>query len=153
MAIVAPFARFRRNNLILYIVVCLALAAWCAYDGYYNEDWIKDHTDAEGNPEFYLTFNRRAPAVLIALVVLFGGYLLVVRNGKIIAEQNELVLSAKEKIPYDSIQKIDKTHFKSKDFFVVTYKDDNGREVDRKLSGRKHDNLQAVLDELVEKIS
>jgi hypothetical protein len=134
-------------------VVCLALAAWCAYDGYYNEDWIKEHTDDEGNPEFYLTFNRRAPAVLIGLAVVFGGYLLAVGNSKIVAEQDELVLSAKERIAYDSIERIDKTHFKSKDFFVVTYKEDNGREVDRKLSGRKYDNLQAVLDELVEKIS
>jgi hypothetical protein len=56
-------------------------------------------------------------------------------------------------VPYTSIQKIDKTHFSKKGFFVITYTDKGGKEVDRKMSDRKYDNLGPVLDHLVAKIS
>jgi len=45
MAIVAPYSKFKKNNLKIYIVFLLALAAWCAYDGYINEKWIEEHTN------------------------------------------------------------------------------------------------------------
>ena len=53
----------------------------------------------------------------------------------------------------DAIQKIDKTYFDSKGYFIITHKDQNGREVNRKLSDRNYDNLGAVLDHLVAKIT
>ena len=64
---------------------------------------------------------------------------------------DELIINDKEKIAYDSIEKIDKTNFKSKGYFVITYKDQSGREVNRKLSDRTYDNLEAVLNEVVVK--
>jgi len=63
------------------------------------------------------------------------------------------VLSTKERIACDSIEKIDKTYFESKGYFVITYKDSQGGEVVRKLSNRTYDNMDAVLNELVMKIS
>ena len=72
---------------------------------------------------------------------------------QVVADENELIINGKEKIYYDSIQKIDKTHFKSKGFFVITYKSKDGGEVNRKLSYKTYDNLQAILDELVAKIT
>ena len=153
MAIEAPISKFKKTNFKIYIAVCIGLAIWCAYDGYFNDKWIKEHTDTNGNPETYLVFNRKAPPYFIGAAVLLGAYLFAIRNKKIIADENELVLSNKKRIPYDSIQKIDKTHFDSKGFLLITYKNKDGREVNRKLSDRTYDNLAAILDELVAKIS
>jgi hypothetical protein len=153
MAIEAPLSKHKRTNLKIYIVICIGLAIWCAYDGFLNEKWIKEHTDAEGNPEAYLVFNRSAPPFFVGVAVLLGIYLFAIRNRRIIADEEELILSARERISYDSIQRIDKTHFKSRGFFIVTYEDRNGRLLNRKLSDRSYDNLAAVLDRLVAKIT
>lgn len=152
MAIEAPLSKFKKNNLKIYIAFCIGLAIWCAYDGYFNEKWIEEHTDADGNPQTYLVVNRKAPPYLIGAAVLLGAYLFAIRNKKILADESELIISAKEKIPYDSIQKIDKTHFGSKGYFIITYKNKDGCEINRKINNKKYDNLSAVLDELVAKI-
>ena len=153
MATEAPISKQKKTVLLIYIVACLAFAAWCAYDGYYNQDWIDEHTAVDGSAKPYLVFNRHAPPYFVGAAVLFGIYLFAIRNRKIVAGETELAISRKVKIPYDSIQKIDKTYFKPKGFFVLTYNDAGGREVNRKLSDRDYDNLQPVLDELVAKIS
>lgn len=153
MAIEARISKFKKNNLKIYIAVCIGLAIWCAYDGYFNDKWIEEHTDTNGNPEAYLVFNRKAPPYFIGAAVLLGVYLFAIRNKKIIADENELIIRDKEKISYDSIQKIDKTRFKSKGFFIITHKNNEGREVNRKLSDRTYDNLAAILDKLIAKIS
>jgi hypothetical protein len=153
MAIEAPVSKFKKNNFKIYIVICLGLAIWCVYDGFFNDDWIAEHTDADGNPKAYLVFNRKAPPFFAGGAVLLGVYLFLVRDKKVIADENELIISNREKISYDAIEKIDKTHFAKKGFFVITYKREGGGEARRKLSDRTYDNLAAVLDELVAKIT
>jgi len=153
MAIEAPLSKHKKTNLKIYIVVCLIMAIWFGYDGYFNEKFEEEHTDANGMPDTTLAFNQKAPPFFIGAAVLLGAYLFALRNKKIIAEENELIISSKQKILYDSIQKIDKTHFGPKGYFVITYEDKEGAEINRKLSDREYDNLAAVLDELVAKIS
>lgn len=153
MAIEAPISKFKKNNLKIYIAVCILFAAWCAYDGYLNKDWIEKHTNDDGSPQPYLTFNQKTPYFLAGVVVVLGAYLLLISNRKVTVDENELVINDKEKISLDSIQKIDKTHFKSKGFFVLTYKNETSSEINRKLSDRTYDNLEAILDKLVAKIS
>ena len=153
MAIEAVFSKFKKNNFKIYIAICLALTLWCAYDGYFNQQWIEDHIDADGNPETYLVVNRRAPYFLVPVAALIGAHFYKVKNKKIIADENELIVNDKLKINYDSIEKIDKTHFDSKGFFIITYKNKDGSENNRKISDRTYDNLSAILDELVAKIS
>jgi hypothetical protein len=161
MAIEAPISKFKKTNLKIYIVVCVALAIIFAYDGYLSKykwsrrySFYKEHVlDNDGKPTPTMNFNRKSPPFFIAGAVLLGAYLFAVRNKKILADENELVIGDKERIPYDSIQKIDKTHFERKEFFVITYKDKDASEVQRKLSGRTYDNLAAILDHLVAKIS
>ena len=111
------------------------------------------NTDENGKPNSTLVFNQKAPPFFAAAAVFFGVYLFVVKNKKLVADENELVFSAKEKISYDSIQSINKTYFDKKGFFVITHKDKHGKEINRKLSDRKYDNLAAILDHLVAKIS
>jgi hypothetical protein len=153
MAIEAPLSKHRRTYLIIRIVVCVLFAIWFGYDGYFNEKFKSEHVDADGAPDGTLVFNQKAPPVLFCVAVLLGVHLYVVRNSRVRAEENELLINATEKIPYDSIEKIDKTHFKSKGFFVLTYRGGNGRVVKRKLGDADYDNLGPILDELVAKIT
>lgn len=153
MAIEAPVSKYRKTNLKIYIVLCIAVAAWFAYDGYINKDFIEKNTNENGKPNSTLIFNQKAPPFFAGAAVLFGMYFLVVKNKKIVADENELVFSDKIKIPYDSIQSINKTYFEKKGFFVITHKDQQGKEINRKLSDRNYDNLKVILDHLVAKIT
>jgi len=153
MVVEAPISKYKKNNLKIYIFFCIAIAIWCAYDGYFNDKWIAEHKNPDGTPQPYLTINRNAPPFFVGAAVLLAGYLFAVRNKKIIAQENELVLGGKEKISYDSIQKIDKTHFQKKGHFVITYKNEHGKKINCKFTDRTYDNLPAILDKLVAEIS
>ena len=152
MAIEAPASKYKQKTLIIYIVALVAIAGWCAYDGYFNEKWIEEHKDADGNPETYLVVNRKAPPYLGAAAVLIGIYLSMIKNKKILADENGIILG-KRTVSYDSIEKIDKTQFEPKGYFIVTYKNERSSETDLKISDRDYDNLQELLDHLVAKIS
>ncbi len=153
MAIEASYSKHRKTNCILYIIVLLGVAGWCVYDGYFNEEWIQDHTNEDGTPHGYLTLNRQAPYYLVGMSVLIAIFWLTIRNQKIIADENELIINEKEKIPYDSIQQLDKTHFDSKGFFIITYKTPDGNDALKALSYKKYDNLKELLEHLVSKIT
>jgi hypothetical protein len=152
MAIEAPLSKYKKNNFRIGIVILVGLAIWFAYDGYRNEDFIKKHTDQNGKPDSTLTFNRKAPPYMVGVAVLLGVYLFAIKDKKVIAGQDSLIVG-KRQIAYDTIEKIDKTHFDSKGYFVVTYKDYQGVDTNLTLSDRIYDNLSAVIDELVAKIS
>jgi hypothetical protein len=161
MAIEAPVSKFTKTNIKIYIAACAAAAVIFAYDGYLSKykwsgrySFYKEQVlDNDGRPTQTMNFNRKSPPFFIGAAILFAVYLFVIKNNKLIADENGLVFSTKEKIPYDSIQKINKTYFEKKGFFVITYKDEHGNQVDRKITERKYDNLAAVLDHLVAKIS
>ena len=148
MAIEAPLSKFRKSNLKIYIVVCIVFAAWCVYDVRFNEGFETKYAG-----EWWFTVNQQAPPYLIGLAVLLGVYYFIIRNKKLVADENELVFSDKKRIPYDAIEKINKTHFDTKGYFTITYKNRNGKETDQKLSDRNYDNLAAILELLVGKIS
>ena len=152
MAVEAPVSKYKKNNVKIFAAVLIGLAVWFAYDGYYNETFIEEHTTEQG-PARTLSFNRKAPPFFAGAAVVLGVYFLMIKGRKIVADENELLINDKVKIGYDSVEKIDKTHFDSKGFFVITYKDDVGKEVDRKLSDRNYDNLKSVLEHIVAKIS
>jgi hypothetical protein len=159
MAIEAPLSKYKKNNLKVYIVVCVFFAALFGYDGYFSKyEWSHRRSFYEkhvkdGRPDDTMVFNQKVPIFLAVAAVALGIRLWTIRNRKLIADENELVVSDKQKIAYDSIEKIDKTLFKEKGFFIITYKDEKGDEVNLKLSNRTYDNLAAVLDHLVAKIS
>jgi len=153
MAIEAPLSKHKRNNLKIYIVVCLILAGWFAYDGYISRSFISEHTNEEGNPDGVLVFNQKVPPAFVAAAVLLGAYLYAIRERKLLADDNELVVAGKERIPYGQIEMIDKTYFAEKGFFTIVYKRDNGTETKRRLNDRDYDNLEPILDHLVAKIT
>jgi hypothetical protein len=159
MVIEAPVGKYKKNNLKIYIVACVFFAALFGYDGYFSKyEWSHRRSFYEkhvkdNRPDDTMVFNRIVPIFLAVVAVALGIRLGTIRNRKLIADENELVISDRQKIPYSSIEKIDKTLFKEKGFFVITYKDDKGGEANLKLSDRTYDNLAAVLNHVVAKIS
>ena len=150
MAIEAPLSNYKKKNILIVIAVLVVVGGWFAYDGYKNEGFIKDHT-IDGVADSTLVFNRKAPPFMIGAGILLGIYFVTIKGKKIVADENELVCG-KVKVAYDAIEKINKTHFDKKGFFIVTYSQD-GQSKDLKLSDRIYDNLGAVLDQIVSKIS
>lgn len=153
MAIEAPLSRYKRNNFYIYIAACLVAALWFAYDGYLNKSFIAEHSDEQGRPNSTLAFNQKSPPFFVAGALLLGGYLGLIRGKKVVAGDDALVIAGKQKIPYDAIESIDKTHFEKKGVFTITYKSERGSQVRRTLSDREYDNLGPVLDHLVAQIS
>ena len=157
MAIEAPVSKFRRTNLKIYIIVCIVFAIWFGYDGYFNEKFMEKNTDEDGNPNSTLVFNQKSPPFSIGAAALLAIYLFIVKDKKLIADEKELVFSGrfgdKKRISYDSIEKIDKTNFDSKGCFIITYKNNEGKEVNCKIKDRTYDNLAAILEHLVSEIT
>jgi len=152
MAIEAPVSKFKKNNLKIYIVICLVLATWFAYDGYLNKKFIEKHTE-DGEANSTLFFNQKSPPFFVGGALLLVAYLYAIKNKKLIADDNELIISDRKRITYSSIQRINKTYFDSKGFFTIIYKNKSGREVSYKLHNRAYDNLSAVLDYIVAEIT
>lgn len=153
MALEAPLSKYKRNNFIIYIAVCIGAALWFAYDGYLNQSFIEANTTEQDAPNGTLAFNRKAPPFLIGGAALLAGYYYFIRGRRLVAGEDALVMADGERIPYDSIEQIDKTHFEQKGFFTITYKNADGKLARRKLNGRAYDNLRPMLDHLVAQIS
>lgn len=160
MTIEAPLSRYKKQNFLIMIGILTAAAVIFAYDGYLSQykwsgrySFYEEHVvQNNGVPSSDMNFNRYSPPFFILGGVLVGVYFFVVRNKKVVADESGLKASGKT-VEYGAIEKINKTYFDRKGFFVVTYKDPQGRSCDLKLSDRTYDNLPAVLDHLIAKIS
>jgi hypothetical protein len=159
MAIEAPYSKYSKNNFKIAIVLFLAMAIIFAYDGYLSKyEWslrrsfYEEHVK-DGKPDFDMVFNQKSPFVFVAHAAVLTVWFWARKNKKLLADENELIISNKEKISYDSIQQIDKTYYEKKGFFVITYKTEGDKEVNWKISDRQYDNLAAILEHLVAKIS
>jgi hypothetical protein len=162
MALTAPLSRYKKKTFIIWIIACIVFGAIFLYDGYLSKyKWSMRYSFYEehvlkkgGKPDSTMVWNQKwLPLLLGSAAVLMGVYLYVIRNKKIVAEDNRLIIDDKVSIAYDTIKKIDKTYFDSKGFFVITSKGPDGLEINYKLSDRDYDNLAAILDHLVAKIS
>ena len=151
MAIEAPLSSYKKKNMLIMMAVLIGLGIWFYYDSHYNQKFIEKHT-VDGNADSTLNFNRKSPPYLVGAGVVLGIYFFVIKGKKIAADE-EALKTGKETIAYDTIEKIDKTHFDSKGYFIVTYTDGSGQNRDLKVSDRTYDNLGAVLDHVVGKIS
>ena len=159
MAIEAPYSKYSKNNFKIGIVLFLAMAIIFAYDGYLSKyEWslrrsFYEENVKDGKPNFDMVFNQKSPFVFVGLAAVTTAWFWARKNKKLLADENELIISNKEKISYDSIQQIDKTYYEKKGFFVITYKTEGDNEVNWKVSDRQYDNLAAILEHLVAKIS
>ena len=153
MAIEAPLCKYKKNNFKIGIAILVVAAVWFYFDGYHSEKFEKKHTKIDGTPDSNLIFHRKSPPYFLAGAVMLAGCFWIIRGKKLIADENGLVFNKNDKIGYDAIQSINKTNFESKGYFVIIYKDQTGNEKNRKISDRTYDNLKAVLDHLVSKIT
>ena len=159
MAIEAPYSKYNKSNFKIAIILCIAAGIIFAYDGYLSKyEWSMRRSFYEkhvidGKPDNDMKFNQKSPFVFFGLAVIFAFWYNARKNRKLIAGENELIFSDAKKIPYDSIEKINKTYFDSKGYFTITYKNKDGKEIDQKLNVRMYDNMKEVLELLVQKIS
>ncbi len=159
MAIEAPYSKYSKNSFKIGIVLFLAMAIIFAYDGYLSKyEWslrrsFYEENVKDGKPNFDMVFNQKSPFVFVGLAAVITAWFWARKNKKVLADENELIISDKKRISYDSIQQIDKTYYEKKGFFVITYKDKGDNEVRLRLSDRKYDILAAILECLVAKIS
>ena len=65
MAIEAPVSKYKKNNLRIFIILCIVAAVWFGYDGYFSKKFIEKHQDVQGNPDSTLAFNRKSPPYFI----------------------------------------------------------------------------------------
>jgi cbb3-type cytochrome oxidase subunit 3 len=152
MAVVAPLANYKKTNYKIWFLILFLAGAWFFYDGKYNEKFIKKHTN-NGVQDHTLIFHLKAPPYMIGAAFLIAIYAYSMRNKKIIADDESLILSDIEEIPYKSIESINKTNYDSKGYFIISYKGKDGKPAEKKISNRTWDNLDEVLELLVQKIS
>ena len=152
MSITAPISKFKKTNLKIYIIFCILMAVWFGYDGFFSESFRAKHTK-DGVVDITFISNRVTACALAGAAALLAVYFFTVKDKQIVADDNELIIDGRKKIPYQAIQKVDKTFFGSKGFFTFNYKDESGEDSELKISDRRYDNLSAVLDKLIEKIS
>jgi hypothetical protein len=153
MVIEAPLSKYKRNSFLIGIAACIVMALWFAYDGSFNKDFIAKHTTGQGQPDGTLVFNQKSPLFFAAGALLIGAYWYAIRNRKLVAAEEALVIAGRTRIPYDAIEKIDKTYFETKGLLTITYKNEKGSLVQCKLTDRQYDNLGPILDHLVAQIS
>ncbi|HBG78251.1 MAG: hypothetical protein WC765_05235 [Phycisphaerae bacterium] len=152
MSVIAPYCQYKKTNFKLGMLILLVAAVWFAYDGYKSEAFIKRHTK-DGKPDSTLTFHRKSPPFFAGGAVAIGIIFAMVKGKKIVADEQELILSDGGKIAYNSIETVNKTEYQSKGFFTVEYKSQAGEKKICKISSRDFDNLDAVLEILVAKIT
>lgn len=159
MVIEAPYSKYNKTNFKIAIAVCMGLAIIFAYDGYLSKyEWslrrsfYEEHVK-DGKMDSTLVFNQQSPFLLVPVAVIFTIWFWLRKNTKLLANENELIIKDNKKITYNSIEKIDRTYFGSKGYFVITYKNKSGTDIELKLSTRKYDNLEAILENLVTKIT
>jgi len=153
MDIVGPVSRHKTNSAVLYIAVLVGFGLWCLVDGYFKTSFIQEHTGPDGRPDSTLLFNRYAPFVLFLGAAGLGLWLFSIRNRKVVATDTKLIVRDTLRVPYDSIQQIDKTHFEKRGFFVITYRTEGTREDTVRLDDRDYENLRPILDRLVKEIT
>ncbi len=156
MAIEAPISKFRLTNLKIYILACVIFGVIFAYDGYLSKyPWSMRQAFYEKHKgDSTMRFNQIVPLVLAAGALAFAFRLSMLKNIKLVVDDEGLLIDGKTRITFSSIEKIDKTHFNEKGgFFIITFKDNLQNEQQIKLSDNKYDNLSAVLELLVKKIS
>jgi len=159
MPIEAQYSKYNKTNFKIGIAVCIGAAIVFGYDGYlskyqwsHRRSFYEKHVK-DGQGDHTMIFNQKAPIFFVAAAAVLTAWYWARKSKKLLANENELTINGKRKIAYDSIEKIDKTHFDSNGYFIITYKDENGIKSDCKLSNKTYDNLPAILEKLVAKIS
>jgi hypothetical protein len=150
MAVEATGSKYKQKTGYILAVMFLAFAAYCLYDGWYSQDFIRKHT-VDGRPDINLQANRIWIPALLALAAIYEiATSLRLAAKRITLDDRGLTLSGQTPIPCDQITYIDKRFFQSEGHFTIGYNDPRGSQK-LKLSDRNYDNLVPLFDELVKR--
>lgn len=116
MAIIAPFCQYKKTNFKIGVVLLLVAAVWFAYDGFYSQKFKARHT-VGGKPDSTLVFHKKSPPFFLAGAAALAVFYWKRKDKKIIADDEQLIFNEKDRIPYNSIESINKTGYDSKGFF------------------------------------
>jgi hypothetical protein len=150
MSIEAPLSKYRKHNMLIAIALLAGLGVWFWCDGKYNQNFISKHT-LNGEPDTTLEFNRKSPPFMLLGAGIFAIRYWLLKDRKLVADDQGLAYNGIS-IQYDQIESIDKTHFNSKGYFIISYAD-GGQKKTLTLKDKNFDNLPAVLDHIVSKIT
>lgn len=149
MAVTATGSRFRRNNMLILALLCIAGGLWFAYDGWINDKYQEENTDPEtGKANPNLQFNRYVPIPLAVIAVYSLIMTAIIPGRRVVADDKGLTLADGCNIPYESLQAIDKRAFDKDGHFTISYAVGQTKKT-LKLSDRKYDNLGLLLDEVI----
>ena len=149
MAVTATGSKFRRNNMLILAVICIAGGLWFGYDGWINAEYQENNTDSDTDkPNPNLQFNRYAPIPLAVIAVYEIIMAAIIPSRCVVADEKELTLANGTNIAYESLRAIDKRSFAKDGHFTIRYAV-GGAEKSLKLSERKYDNLGLLLDEVI----
>ncbi|MDD5459801.1 MAG: hypothetical protein PHF37_10470 [Phycisphaerae bacterium] len=156
--IVAPISKYKKTNLKIAIFGALVATVIFGYDGYLSKyEWsmrtsfYEEHVK-DGVPDDDMQFNQKAPVLLVVVSFLVAFRLFVVKDRKVTADEESITVNGKEKIPYSSIKKVDKTWYQAKGYFDIEYDTGEGQTSSR-ISRKNYDNLDAVIEKLTAKLS
>ena len=161
MAVIAPLCKYKKTNYKIYMLMLIAFAIIFAYDGFLSKyKWSKRYSfyvkhviNNNNKPDHTMLAHQYGPPLMFIGAIAVAAYFWRIKDKKLVAEEVELVFSEKDKIPYSSIESVNKTNFETKGFFIIEYKLPNGQKSQRKISDRTYDNLNAVLEIIVSKIT
>jgi len=138
MAVECRLTKSRKLRWVLYLVLCVGFAAYCAYDGWISEKFKDD----PGN----LLFNQVGAVCLAGLaVVLIIGFVKI--NGtRVVADETGIDVNGKLKIKWSDLTGADDSGYE-KGLVTVFYKQD-GNERKYVIDNYKIDHFEELLDEI-----
>lgn len=154
----APISKFKQHNALIFMAVLIGLGTFFTYDGFcsknpnsFRHEWYLKHAP-EGVENSTIKSNKYMGPPMVIVGILSLGYFFYLKNRKLTANEEGLDVEGKQKVKYSQIESIDKTNFKSKGYFVIVYKEGE-TEKNLKISDRRYDGLDKILDMVIEKIS
>ncbi|ARN56538.1 hypothetical protein [Sedimentisphaera salicampi] len=150
MSLEIKYSSYRIGNWGIAAIVFLILTGWFTYDGHMNQGFIDDHT-VDGKPDHTLIFNQQFWLFgLPAAIASAAGYMLF-RKKRIYADDEKITVDKDTQIPFDQIEAVDYTNFKSDGKFTVEYTSE-GQTKTFTFSKKAWDGLDKLLELVISKV-
>lgn len=148
MNVQATGSRHKANTDWIIVAVCIVATLWFLYDGWMSKSFIEEHTLEDGSVDVTLQTNRYYAPIGLAIAAAWFALGAVRTKGLRITADDAGLETPSGRIPYDTIETIDRRYFEKEGHFTIQYRQDNTSQK-IKLRDRDYDNLAILLDEIV----
>lgn len=149
MAVEALPSKFTMRWNTMCALMMFGMAVWFFYDGHYNQEYIKKHTNEDGTPMLDLKINRSWGPAGCALTGLYFIYITWgMSRKKISVDEKGITFSDGKNIPLDSLTRIDKSKFKTKGKLLIEY-EAGGKTEQIILKDTVYDGINSLLQEIL----